>query len=287
MTNIKVLVVGANGSNGQELVRQLKSNDIPVRAMVRNKNKYTGSKGESIELVEGDLSKPDSLESALEDITTAYIVTAIHPDSVMYYSNFFKAVQESEVKNVIKISALGADLDSPSEILRQHAKSDLQLINSGLNYTILRPNSFYQNLLWEARQIKRRGKFSLPLADARQSIIDIRDIAEVTVNLCKKDILDNKIYHLTGPEAISFQEVAIQLSDVLNKEVKYIAISADASEQGMKAIGMQEWHVRVLSELQRLFAKGGFSEVVEDLKILLSREPRKFSDFASDYSAKF
>lgn len=283
----KILVVGSSGTNGQALIKQLCAENISVRALVRNKKRYKGIVDENIELVQGDLSKPETLNGVFSDIKIAYIVTAIHPDSTRYYSNFFNAAKQADVVGVIKISAMGADVKSSSEILRQHGESDSILISSGLRYAILRPNSFYQNLLWEATQIKRRGKFSLPLADARQSIVDVRDIAEATVKLCKNGSLDNKIYVLTGPESLTFKDVAVKFSDTLGKPVKYIPMSSEASEQSMKAVGLPDWNARSLAELQKMFANGDFSATYEDLKVILGREPTKLSAFIGDYAQQF
>lgn len=285
--NPKVLVVGANGRNGQELIKQLQISMIPVRAMVRNKHEYQILTEENIEVVEGELSQPATLENALQGIELGYIVTANHPQAVAYYKNFFDVAKQVGVKKIIKMSALGADINSSSEVLRQHAESDQLLIDSGLNYAILRPNSFYQNLLYEARNIKRRNKFRLPLANSKQSLVDIRDVAEATVNLCKSKSLENKIYNLTGAESLSYYDVAGQLSNVLDKPIKYIEITSETSQQGMKAIGLSEWNVRVLTELQIKFAKGAFSEIYDDLAKLLKKNPTKFAVFVKDYASQF
>jgi len=285
--NSKILIVGATGRNGRELLSQFNENNIHVRAMVRNIEKTKKLKNATTELIEGDLSDPESLKVAFIDIDIAYIVTPVHPDSVIWFSNFFNAAKNANVKHVIKFSGFGADINSDSEVLRQHGESDKQLMESGLTYTILRPNSFYQNILWLSTQIKARGKFCMPLADASQSFIDMRDVAEATFNICTSDTHKNKIYKLTGPESLSLNSMANKLSSATGRLIKYMPITIKASEAGMKAAGLPEWNARVLAEIQGIFATGAYSKTTDDMKILLGREPRTFTDFAADYANHF
>lgn len=282
----KILVVGATGNSGREMLAQLSSRRIRPRAMVRN-IKTTNLSSDTVDVVEGDLNDPKSLEKALEGITGALVTTSIHPEAEIYFSNFFQAAVHAEVDHLVKISAIGADPASPSRILRQHGKSDEQLRKSGIKYTILRPNSFFQNMLFQSRLISRRSKFSLPLGNSRQSIVDVRDVAEAAVKVLTEKGYENKTYDLTGPESLSCHDVARQLSEVTNRAIKYMPITTETAEQSMLSAGIPEWNASSLAEIQALFATSVFSKTTEELKLVLGKEPRRFSEFAVEHAPNF
>src|SRR5439155_6799006 len=121
---------------------------------------------------------------------------------------------------VVKLSAMGAG-DPGSEILRQHGETDELLKASGVPWTILRPNSFHQNLLWSAASIRERGEFHLPLRDARQSLVDVRDLAAVAERALTEPGHEGKTYDFTGPESLSYADVAATLSAVRGRPVRY------------------------------------------------------------------
>ncbi len=283
----KILVAGATGTNGRELLKKLSAEKVYAKAMVRSKEKAVDVQSEFVELVEADLNDMASIKSAMEDIAKAYIVTAVSEKAVDYYETFFEAAKQTGVEHIVKFSGYGADSNANSEILRQHAESDNLLIQSGLTYTIIRPNSFYQNILLQSRQIKARGKFSLPMAQAKQSLIDVRDIAEATFKILTEEGHENKVYDFTGPEALSFSDVAMIFSDELGKPVKYIPGTREATEQGLKAFGLPEWDARALAEIQDDFSSGAYADVSEDIESILGRKPLGFDVFVRDHINQF
>ena len=161
MTAPTLLVAGATGTNGRPLLAELSQRGVPVRALVRDREKAADLAGDTVELVVGDLADRDSLVEAMQGIETAYVVTAVHKDTVAFFDNFFSAAKTAGVGRVVKFSGLRADAASPSEIIRQHGESDDALRASGLQWTILRPNSFYQNLLAQGPVIAATGQFYL------------------------------------------------------------------------------------------------------------------------------
>ncbi|MBO9436940.1 SDR family oxidoreductase [Ruegeria sp. R13_0] len=287
MSNSKILVSGATGTNGRALIDTLLSRDVPVRALVRNIDSARATLPGSIELMQGDLSAPDSLSAAFDGIDKAYVVTAVQPNTVALFRNFYDAARDAGVSHVVKFSGMGAEVDSPSEVIRQHATSDADLRASRLPYTILRPNSFHQNMLWQAGGIATTGKFYLPLGDAAQSTIDVRDIADISSTILTTDGHIGKTYDLTGPESLSFHDVARIIADVRGAPVEYVPITQEAAEHEMRDQGMPEWSAHSLAEIQALFATGQYAQVTEDSQRLLGRTPRSFRDFATDHKDAF
>jgi len=287
MNQPKLLIAGANGQNGRMLLKKLAENNIPTRAMVRNKARAINLENENTEIIEADLSNPASLNKAFDSIAQAYIVTAIHPDSVTYFSNFFRAAKKAGIRHIIKLSGLGAAVDSPSEILRQHYQSDQELLQSGLEFTVIQPNSFFQNILAQAKAIQRKGRFGMLLGEASQSLVDMNDVAEATVRVIQDKEHRNKIYTLTGPESISGNEMALQLAEFLVKPVRYKPISGMLAKQEMLAGGLAEWNANALVEIMELFSRGAFKETTSDLETILGKKPNSFSDFLTENQAAF
>lgn len=287
MSTSKTLIAGATGTNGRALIDKLIDKNVPVRALVRSIESAGATLPDGIELVQGDLGAPDSLSAAFDGIDNAYVVTAVQPNTVDLFRNFYEAAQAAGVSHVVKLSGMGASNASPSEVIRQHAASDADLHASGLPYTILRPNSFHQNMLWQASGIASTGKFYLPLGDAAQSTIDVRDIADITSTILTTDGHIGKTYDLTGPESLSFHDVARIIAEVRGAPVEYVPITSEAAEQAMRDQGMPDWSAHSLAEIQALFATGLYAQVTEDAERLLGRAPRSFRDFATDHKDAF
>ncbi len=282
-----ILVAGATGTNGRELLRQLEPLGWQVRALVRDKARAAELAGGNIELLAGDLGRPDSLQAAFKGVDKAYFVTAIDERMVSLFSNFCEAAARAGVGHVVKISGYGASADSPSRIIRQHYESDRMLIDSGIGYTILRPNSFYQNMFWQAQSIRADGRFYLAAGDARQSMIDVRDIAEATVEILTGERHLDKVYNLTGPESLNYDDVARILSRVTGRSVAYVPVSEDDVRESLLSAGMPGWNADALAEIQSLFGSGSYAPVEPDLAGILGRPPRSFERFAQDFAGSF
>lgn len=287
MNNAKILVAGANGLNGRAFLEKLSKAGISARAMVRNKERAANLINETTEVVQADLSDLDSLKAAFDGIESAYIVTAIQPDCVELFSNFFTVAKEMGVKHIIKLSGLGATAEATSEILRQHHQSDQQLINSGIAYTVIQPNSFFQNIFWQKKSICKKNRFGISMGDARQSLVDIRDVADACMEILNNDEHKNKVYQLTGSESLTYTDVAERFSEILQRPIRYRAITSSHTKQEMLAGGTPSWNADALTEIQETFATGAFSFITDDLKTILGREPRKFSEFVEDYKVEF
>ncbi|MEM8942683.1 MAG: SDR family oxidoreductase [Pseudomonadota bacterium] len=286
----RILIAGSTGTNGRALVRMLlDTTDVRVRALVRDPMMITDEliekQGSRFEFVQGDLLDPSSLVAAFEGVTRAYIVTSIQPHARKLFENFFHAAEAADVSHLVKLSGLGSSPGSASEIIRQHGDTDRMLRETGLPYTIIRPNSFHQNMLAQSAGIAANDCFYLPLGDARQSTIDISDIAEITASILTSDDHFGQSYDLTGPESLSFHEVASILSDVSGRQITYQPVSLAQAESAFLANGMPEWTARALAEIQDLFATGAYAEVLPDAERLLGRRPRTFERFAREHSA--
>jgi uncharacterized protein YbjT (DUF2867 family) len=254
---------------------------------VRNRAKAAGLERAGVELVEGDLADAASLGRALAGVERAFVVTPVARESVGWFGNFFDAAKRAGVGRVVKFSAMGAGPDAASEIMRQHGESDRMLMESGLGYTILRPNSFFQNVLWSAGTIKTSGQIFLPMADARLSMVDVGDIADVAAAALTGDGHAGQTYEITGEEALSFSDVAAVLSRVLGRPVTYVPVPGEAARQGMIQAGMPAWEAGAVTELYDAFTTGVYARTTDTVRRVLGRPAVRFEEFVRRNAAAF
>src|SRR5262245_16170931 len=206
-----ILVTGATGNNGQELVRQLTALGQKGSALVRNPAKAGNLKGPNVELAAGDFDQPATLDAALQGVDKAFLLTPVAERCVEWQNAFIQAAQRAKVKHLVKFSGMGARPGINVELLRMHGETDDRLRNSGVPFTILQPNSFHQNILSSAGTIKAQGMFYWPMKNAQQSTVDIRDINAVAAKVFTTSGHEGKTYVITGPEALTFQQAAEKL----------------------------------------------------------------------------
>jgi uncharacterized protein YbjT (DUF2867 family) len=281
-----ILIIGATGTNGREVAVRLAAAGRKVRALVRSPKKATELATLGVEFVPGDLDDPASLDAALRGVERAFIVTAVDQRCVGWFRNFFDAAKRAGTRHIVKFSAMGAG-DPGAEILRQHGETDAMLVSSGVPYTILQPNSFYQNMLWSAGSIRERGEFYLPLRDARLSLVDVRDIASVAMAVLTEAGHEGKTYEITGPESLSFVDVAATLSKVLGKPVRYVDVPPEAAKQAMLAAGMPEWNAAAVTELYGAFATGRYGRTTDIVQRITGKPPISFEQFVRDNATAF
>jgi uncharacterized protein YbjT (DUF2867 family) len=282
-----ILVIGATGTNGKEVVTRLSAMGQKVRALVRDPAKAEELILPNVELVKGDLGDAASLDAALKGVEKAFIVTAVDRRQVPWCRTFFDAAKRAGTKHVVKFSGMGAGADSPAELMRDHGTSDKLLTESGLGYTILRPNSFYQNMLWSAGTIKAQGAFYLPLRDARQSLVDVRDIATVAVAVLTGSGHTGKTYEITGPQSLSMNDVAATFTKVLGRPIKYVDLPADAAKDGMLKAGMPAWNAAAVTDLYGVFATGQYARTTDTIEKVTGKKPITFEQFVREFAPAF
>ncbi len=285
-----ILVIGATGTNGRHVVRGLVEVGQPVRALVRDAARARAalaSEAHRIELVEGDLNRPETLGRAFWGVTAAFVALASTEHFVQQAAAVTQAAAAAGVRRVVKLSVLGARPDSRSEILANHARTDTALEEAGLATTLLRPNFFDQDLFWEAHDIRRDGVFYLPMGDARQSLIDARDIAAVAVEALTGAGHDGQAYVLTGPQALGYVDVAAQLAEATGAPVRYVPITPAGYRDRLLAAGYPAWNAQAFADIDVAARDQEFAQVTDTVARLIGRPPRSFAQFARDHADRF
>ena len=199
-----ILVTGATGTVGSKVVRRLLTAGERPRAFVRDQDKARERLGEQVEHVLGDLNRPETIEAALAGVDRLFLLTTQSAHQPEWESAVIQAATRAGVGQIVKLSVFRADERSPLQIARQHGQAERALEQSGLAYTIVRPVFFMQNLL----AMLRDGAIYTAAATGRVAMVDARDAAAVAVAALTKDGHLGRTYTLTGPEALSFDDVA-------------------------------------------------------------------------------
>jgi uncharacterized protein YbjT (DUF2867 family) len=283
-----ILVTGATGLNGGELVRRLSARGVAVRALVRSAAKAAAlSALPQVEIVVGDLARPETLAGALLGVERAMLISSSDPTMLDVQSNFIAAAAAAGVKHVVKLSGIIPGLDSPFRFARMHAEIERRLEASGMAFTHLRAGEFMPAYFRQVPSIVAKGALFLPMENAQIASIDIGDIAEVAAAVLTSSGHEGKIYPLTGPEALSMADVAAKLSAATGKSIGYVNVTPDAAKQAQLAAGVPPYLADALAELFAERRNGKEARVSPVTQTLLGRRPTSFDDFAVRNAAIF
>ena len=281
-----ILITGASGSVGKVVLQEACRKESNVRAMYRSKEEAAKAPP-ACEAVLADYSDKQSLRKALVGVTSVYVVCSPIPQLVELESNMLDACKEAGVKHVVLNSALGAG-DYPKSFPGWHRKVEDKLKATGMSCTILRPNGFLQNIVtYNAPSIRAQGAFYAAMGDAKVSYLDVGDIAVVAVKALQAGAHAGKTYELNGPEAISNQELAKRISKAARRTVNYVDIPESAQREAMLGLGMPEWQVTALLELQHYYKQGGGAKTDGLLKTLIERAPVTLDQYLTANAREF
>ena len=279
-----VLVTGASGNTGSGLVPALLKSGINVRAFVRNEAKAQALKEAGAEIVIGDLDNPETIVPAVEGVDKIYLLTWNGPTQAQQVENVLKAATQSGNPHIVRHSMWGSE---KSRIIQQGDRAEEAVMSSGLPWTLLKPTFFMQNTMMAAQTIASDGVIYWDVGNGKIGMIDVRDIVDVAEAVLTGRGHEGKSYILTGPEAISFYEIASAFSKVLGKRIQYVCVPGEASLVSMMSMGVPEWIARGYGELMEGFSEGFASSTTDNVATLTGHPARSFEQFACDYTQVF
>jgi uncharacterized protein YbjT (DUF2867 family) len=281
-----ILVTGASGNVGKMVLREVAKSGAKHRAMYRSAAEAAKAPS-GTETVIADFTKPETLNAALRAVDSVFLVCSPIPDLVQMESNMIDACLAAGVNHVVLNSAIGAgeyDKSFPS----WHRKVEDTLRGTRLSWTILRPNSFHQNVVaFFAPTIRAEGVFYSSMRDAKNSFVDIRDLAAVAAKSLAGGEHAGKTYELNGPEAISYTQLAEKISKAAGRDVRYVDIPMEAQKKAMLQQGTPEWLVTALLELQQYYLRGKGRDVDGLLEKVLRRAPIRIEQFLAENAREF
>jgi len=282
-----ILITGASGAVGGAVLHEVCKGGRPFRAMYRSQSEARNAPA-GISTILADFSSRESLAQALEGVHVVFLVCSPIPQLVELESNVIEMSRQAGVKHVVLSSAMGAE-DYPKSFPSWHRVVEDRLKSSGLDYTILRPNGFMQNVLtYNAPSIRTQGAFYGALGNAKISHVDVRDVAAVAAGvLLSPDAHTGKTYELNGPESVSNAELARRISLAAGRTVTYVDIPETAQRNSMLELGMPEWQVNAILDLQRYYLQGGGDKVTHLLPELLGRASIHLDSFLAEFKDHF
>jgi uncharacterized protein YbjT (DUF2867 family) len=272
-----ILVTGATGNVGRQVVRRLAAAGEPVRALTRHPDKAALPSG--VEVAQGDLTEPESLAAALDGVDRMYlfpVTDAVH--------DVLDLARSAGVRRIVVLSSSAADSDGG--IGRRHLLVERAVEATDMAWTHLRPGAFAANALWQCGpSIRAQGVVRLPYGDAAVAPIHEADIAAVATAALLQDGHAGRRYKLSGPESLTHREQVAVLGKAIGRDLEFVELTPEqAREQMIRFIPEQ-----VVDSLLALWADavGKPAPVLPTVEQITGRRPRTFAQWAAEHADQF
>jgi len=287
-----ILVTGSTSRPGSAIVREFVRHGTPVRALARDPQKAAPLEAlPGVEVVYGDMLRPDTLGRALDGVTRALMIAGARERLVETQAAFVDAAKAAGVPHIVKFSGRESGVGFDPVVFRgtrAHEEAERYLERSGLAWTHLRPSQFMQVYVPEhARTVAGDGAIYLPLGDVALAPIDVEDIARIAYAVLHADGQEGHRHDMTGPEALTMHEVAERLSAAIGRPVRYVPISDDEYRRRLEQARVPDDMRELLVEAYAARRRYPVSRVVLDAHERFGIEPTTFAAFASRHAAAF
>jgi uncharacterized protein YbjT (DUF2867 family) len=282
----KILVSGAPGTVGTELVRLLADKGVEPRVLVHHVERSGEVSHPGVEVFEGDLTDAAGMRRALRGVETFFLASSASDGQVAVQAAAIDAAAEAGVGRLVKLSSSGAASGSPVPFFDWHGQTEERLRRSGVRWTLIQPYLYMQTLLMNVPTILARGAIFNCGDGGRIPFVDARDVAAAAAAVLTSDGHDRAVYELTGPASLTWPEVATSIGALLGRPVEYVPIPAEAMAAALSEAGMPAWLVNSLVALMEYY-KGYAGEVTNKVNSLTGRPARSLADFLRDYAPAF
>ena len=281
-----ILLTGVTGKIGGETARQLMARGAKLRALVRDAAKAADLKAAGVELVVGDIADADTVKRALAGVEKAFLLLPNGEQQEANEKQFTDLCVAAGVKHLVKMSSMEATATAETSIPRAHWAVEEYIRASGLAWTMVKPNFFMQNLLASAKSIREQGRFSLPMGGGTTGMADARDIGAVCAEVLIGKGHAGKSYEITGPEVLTFNQVAERFSEVLGRKIEYVPMPMAQFRERMTGV-LKPWHLDAVCALFQEIADIGLDHTTDTFRKLIGREPIPLRQFIKDHIALF
>ncbi len=278
----RILVIGATGAVGTELVAQLTQDGYQVRALTRNPQK-AAKFGSNVEVVIGDLDDQNSLIAPMRGVERFFLITA----STQQDKNALAAAKETGARHVVKISTQEAGWTPVQGHGRWHKEREELIRSSDLTWTFLRPSMYMNFALSWVQSIQLENAIHSAGGSGMLGPIDPRDVAAVAKAALTMVGHENAAYELTGPELLSFGEMAMALSKVISRPIQHVEISEAQQAEIFAKMGLPRYAADGLVETFSLVRAGRFAYLTDDVEKVTGRKPRCFEAWAREHLTEF
>lgn len=273
-----ILVTGAAGKTGQAVLRALIDDGHSARGLVRDRAQAAGITALGAEPIIGDMQDETTLASAMHGASAVYLICPnVHPAELEIGRAAIRAAQNAGVDRFVYHSVLFPQIEAmPHHWFKLRVEE--QLIASGLDFAILQPASYMQNMLPYLHAIRERGEYRVPYStEAVFTPVDLEDVAVAAAQVLTLPVHSHAVYALAGPEALSSTAMAIATGSAMNVQVK--AIQQSIPEWQRSASSLSAYAMETLSKMFEYYDKHVFAASSFTLKSLLQRPPTTFKEF--------
>lgn len=271
-----IFITGGTGKVGTELVRELQACGADFTALAHSERSAAALAEQGMRVVRGDVTQPDTLP--LHNAEKLFLLTSGLPNQTQVENALIDAAGRAGVRHIVKLSVYGAGPGVTA--LRQHGETEDYLRASGMAYTMLRPNSFMQNLPnTDGYTIQHQHAIYAPTGNGRVSFVDVRDVAEVAAIALTQPGHEKQTYSLTGPEALSWGDLAARFSAHLGTPIQFVDIPSEAFRQNLMGVGVPEFYATMLQELFQLYHDDVASPVTHDIERVTGHPARAMEDY--------
>lgn len=278
-----ILVIGATGNVGSEVVKSLHALGFNARATALNEKDAEKLPQEAGEVAFFEFGKPETFAKAFDGVKRMFLM---RPPAISDIETYIKPVIDYAAANGVEQMAFLSLVGVEDRTYVPHYKVEQFMKASGVPYTFLRAGFFMQNLSTTHRiDIVEHDDIFVPVGKARTAFVDAQDLGAVAAHVLTTPGHDNQAYDLTGKEALTYDEVATIFSEVLGRKITYSNPSVFKFAWRMKQRGNPWGYVLVTSGLYFATRRGSAEEVSDGVQKLLGRDPITMRKFVEDNAA--
>ena len=282
-----ILITGATGKTGSATAKSLGEKGERFRALIRNEEKKEGLESIGGEVVIGSIENTDVVNQSMQGVKTVLVLLPNSESQLALEKQLVDSAKQAGVERIVKMSSIEATPDATSPIPKLHLESEEYIKQSGLAWTMIKPNFYMQNLLASAGTIKDQGKIFLPMGEGKTGMIDTTDVGTVIAKVLSEDGHESMNHEITGPEILSFYEVAEIFSKALGKQVDYVDVPMDAYKETLGQFLTNQWHLDAVIDLFKGIAEGGIEDKTNTFNELMGETPKSLSQFLAENSFIF
>jgi len=283
-----VLIIGATGTVGAATMDALRTAGAQPIAFTRDPERATALFGRRTPLRVGDLADEASVRAALEGVDAVLLCSGHGPAMREQQLTAIRAVEASDVSRFVKISGSPVSIkaDSPASTGRDHHAVEEALRAIGRVNVAIRPNPFMQNFLEQAPAVAG-GALPAPTGELRVSFVDARDIGRVAASTLLSTEPPEPVLELTGPEALTWSDVAAIMSDALGRSITEYPTPPDVLRQALLGMGRPEWLVEHMLELMAVLREPEAAQVTDTVEQITRQPATTLREFLADYNSAF
>jgi uncharacterized protein YbjT (DUF2867 family) len=284
-----ILITGATGTVGRRVALELAQSGASVRAGVRDIDTAADLREAGVELVHLDFGDPASVEAAVRGVERIFLLTPFVEAPVPMVQAVVDAAKAADVRFIVRLSGLGADLESPLALAREHGRGEALVKDSGIDWAVLQPSFFMENVVnYMGETVREQGALYGASGEGRAAYIAADDIARTAAAILREPGGHaGQTYVLTGPAAVNNDDIAGALSQLLGKPVNAVDVDPDDHRRGLEEAGLPGWMVDGMSGLEAVKRNGWAEATTSAVERITGRPPEALASFLDRNAAAF